>query len=561
MSKISFLPLGGQDERNKNSFILKINDQMFIFNCGVKVPINSLYGVSMIAPDYSILENNKNNIKGIFIGYPSFYNHASLTFLLEKINKNTPIYCSEIGKIVIETYLEKKNPIFYKNNKLNFKVVHPLKPFMIGTNEIVPFSICNSIPGSLGWAIKTDDGYIIHLDEFMINNDHSKVFQSQLSKIDQITKHNNLALITSLGNVGKHKSFTTPNHKNFAFYESIIKKAKGRVLIACNDTDAYTIINLAKIAKDNGRPFSIYGNTFMNVFSTIVKQKFINIKGLNCLPVSEINDSENAVVIIAATHEQLFKRLMLIADSQIKTIEPKNTDTFILGTQLLPGYEGHAAQLLDKLSKLDMDLFILPKTVLPMNASNEDHKFILDTLNPKLVIPIQGLYKSVVKFQQVANETKVKLDPIHFLDNGEELFVINGEVQKKKHTIKLNEKYINNSGVDDASSSILFERQKLSEAGSILATLFIDKNTQQFINKIEYKTYGVVAQTEENELTIKKIFDEFKKQIPNFIIIDPKTKKIAHKDVKNTLKKLIMKSFEKKFNKRPIVLICIIEMD
>ena len=44
MSKISLLPLGGQDERNKNSFIVKIDNDVMIFNCGGKIPVNSLYG-------------------------------------------------------------------------------------------------------------------------------------------------------------------------------------------------------------------------------------------------------------------------------------------------------------------------------------------------------------------------------------------------------------------------------------------------------------------------------------------------------------------------------------
>lgn len=561
MSTINFLPLGGQDERNKNSYVLKIDNDTLIFDCGVKVPVNSLYGVSMIAPDYSALEYNKNKIKGIFIGYPSFYNHASLILLLQKIGTNTPIYCTEIGKIIIETYLEKKHWSFFKTNNLNFKVVYPGKQFFVGKTEIVPFSICNSIPGSVGWIIRTNDGSIVFMDEFMINNDRSKIFNSQISKIDYLARHNILALIPSLGNVGKNKSFTTPNHKNTAFYQSVIKKAKGRVLIACNDSDAYTILNLAKIAKDNGRTFSIYSNTFMNVFSNIVKQKFINIKGLNCLQISEINENENAVVVIASTHEQLFKKLMLIADYQIQTIEPKSTDTFILGTQLVPGYEGHAAQLLDKLSKLDIDSYVLPKTIMSMSASDEDQKYLLDKLNPKYVFPIQGLYKSVVKYQEAGTQTRVKPDQVFFLDNGEEISIIDGELQKKRAAVKITEKYIGNSGSDDTSASILFERQKLSESGVATVTLFMDKQSQQFIDKVMFETYGIVSKTADNQKLIQKIIDDFKPQLANLVVFDPKTNRINHKETKAIFKKLLMKLFEKKFEKRPVVLVCVVEVE
>lgn len=563
MAHISFLPLGGQDERNKNSYVLKINDDTLVFDCGVKVPINSLYGVNMIAPDYSPLaeDESNNKVKGIFIGYPSFYNHASLILLLQKIGFDTPIYCTEVGKIIIETYLEKKHWGIYKNHTFNFKIVQPLKSFHVGKTEIVPFSICDSIPGSVGWIIKTSDGSIVFIDEFMVSNDRSKIFTSQLSKVDYLTRHNVLALIPCLGNAGKNKSFTTPSHKNTAFYQSVIKKAKGRVLIGCNDSDAYTIINLAKIAKNNNRPFSIYSNTFMNVFSNIVKHKLINIKGLNCVQISEINDRDNAIVVIAATHEQLFKKLMLIADNQIQSIEPKSSDTFILGTQLVPGYEGHAAQLLDKLSKLDIESFVLPKTIMSMSASDEDHKYLLDKLNPKYVFPIQGLYKSVIKFQEDVNQTRVKLEQVHFIDNGEEITIINGELQKRKTHFKLTEKYIGNNGNDDTSASILFERQKLSEAGVVTVTLFVDKASQQFIDKINYETYGIVSKLTSNQEIIQNIMKDFKLQIPNLTVIDHKNNKINHKETKIFFKKLLMKLFEKKFDKRPVVLASIVEVE
>ena len=561
MSKISLLPLGGQDERNKNSFVVKVDNDVMVFNCGGKIPVNSLYGVNIIIPDYSSFLNEKDKIKGIFIGFPTFENHASLLSLLQIVGIKTPIYCTEIGKIIIETFLEKKYWGNSKNIKLNINVVYPLRPFMVGKSEITPFLISNSIPGSVGWVVKTNDGSIVLMDEFIINNDRSRIFNSQISKIDGITKHKTLALLTSLGSVGKNKNFTTPNHKNISFYQSVIKKSPGRVFVACNDSDIYTILNLAQIAKSLGRPFSIYSNTFMNVFSNIVKNKLINPRGLNCIQISEINNSPNAIVVISVTHEQLFKKLSLIVDNQINSMILNENDIFILGTQLVPGYEGHGAQLLDKLSKKNIVSYTLPKTILPMMASDEDQKYTLDKLNPKYVFPMQGLYKSFVKYEMSAAETWVKPEQIFFLDNGEEITIENGEIDPKKKTYKLVEKYISNNGIEEANNSILFERQKLSDSGVVFLTLFIDKESQKFINKINYQTYGIITKIESNDKMINEIMDNFKLQILNYVILDEKTGKINHKETKVMFKKIISKMFEKKFDKRPIVLTSIIEID
>ena len=60
---------------------------------------------------------------------------------------------------------------------------------------------------------------------------------------------------------------------------------------------------------------------------------------------------------------------------------------------------------------------------------------------------------------------------------------------------------------------------------------------------------------------INEIMDNFKLQILNYVILDEKTGKINHKETKVMFKKIISKMFEKKFDKRPIVLTSIIEID
>ena len=188
----------------------------------------------------------------------------------------------------------------------------------------------------------------------MVNNDKTNIFEDHIEKINSITRGNNLALISAVGNVGNNKGFTTPNHKNYDYYDSIVSNTNGRVFVAINDQDAYTIINLANIAKARKRPFCVYGSTFMNVYSAAVKNHMINTKGLVCLKISEISNSSNAIVVISAMQDNLFKLLFNIVSGANNSIKLDFKDTFVLGTQLINGYEGHAARLMDELNRLDV---------------------------------------------------------------------------------------------------------------------------------------------------------------------------------------------------------------
>ena len=558
MSNISCLPLGGQDERGKNCFIIKINNDIFVFDVGVKIPINGKLGVNMITPDFDYLANNANNVRGIFIGYPYSNNYAALPFLLKKINPNTPIYCSDVAKVIIETYYEKST---LKLNKPNINVVNEYNKLVFNNTTIIPFKICNSILNSLGWIIKTDDGSIIYLDDFMINNDKTLIFHDHIEKINHITNNKNLALIASTGNVGNYKGFTTPNHNNYQYYENIISNVNGRIFIALNDQDAYTIVNLANIAKTHKRPFCVYGSTFMNLFSYVVKNKMISPKGLMCIKISEIKNSPNAIVVISAIQDNLFKILFNIVNNQNQNITLNNTDTFILGVQLINGYEGHAARLMDELHRLDVNAYSLPRNILPMVASNEDHKYLIDLLNPKYIFPTQGYYKSIVKYQAVCTQTKVNYNNVIYLDNGEMIEINNGELNDKKTIIKLNENYVNNIGSIDVGNAVLNERKQMAEAGIIFLSIAIDVKNNKFLNYIDVESYGTLTNDEDSKKALDEIINQFKNNIYNNIVIDKIKNKIDTKETKILIKKFFVKLFEKKFNKRPIILPTIIEIN
>ncbi|UWV83200.1 hypothetical protein [Mycoplasmopsis cynos] len=56
-----------QDENGKNCYVLSYNEDIYIVNTGVKVPINAHNGVDTLIPDFTYLESNKDKIKGILI--------------------------------------------------------------------------------------------------------------------------------------------------------------------------------------------------------------------------------------------------------------------------------------------------------------------------------------------------------------------------------------------------------------------------------------------------------------------------------------------------------------
>ena len=79
LSKIKIFGLGGLSENGKNCYIVDIDNDIFIFDCGLKYATSNLFGIDYIMPDFSYLEKNKNRIKGIFITHGHSENMGSIT--------------------------------------------------------------------------------------------------------------------------------------------------------------------------------------------------------------------------------------------------------------------------------------------------------------------------------------------------------------------------------------------------------------------------------------------------------------------------------------------------
>ena len=59
MSKIKIFGLGGLSENGKNSYVIDIDDNIFVFDCGLKYANSNLLGIDYIMPDFSYLTKNK----------------------------------------------------------------------------------------------------------------------------------------------------------------------------------------------------------------------------------------------------------------------------------------------------------------------------------------------------------------------------------------------------------------------------------------------------------------------------------------------------------------------
>ena len=110
MSKIKIFSLGGLDEMGKNCYCVDINDNLFVFDCGLKYANENLYGIDYIIPDFEYLVKNKKRIKGVFLTHGHYENMGAIKELLTTI-PDIKIYATKFTKFILTNDGIEKNKI------------------------------------------------------------------------------------------------------------------------------------------------------------------------------------------------------------------------------------------------------------------------------------------------------------------------------------------------------------------------------------------------------------------------------------------------------------------
>ena len=562
MSKIELICLGGQDEKQKCCQALVIDGDIYVFNAGISTPAQTTLGVQKSIPDFSYLFDNKDKVKGIFVSSAEYNNFGALEFLIDQLPK-VPIYTSYFGRFVIESYFKTyvyNNPI-NKNKKFNLtiKTFKPLEKQNFSSCEITAFRTTSYFLNSLGWIFTTADGSIIYLDQFIVSTGNSSSFNDLINEINKITNKKNLLLLAPVGTNINHFGFTSPNYSVSSFFDNTIIDSQGRVVVAIDACDWYKLISLAAICAKKSIPFYIHSKIINDCFDYLLKNKIISLPTLLKLKPENVAKTEKAVIVISSYRQQLVRILQEIVDGEDKTLTFKPNDTFVYALHTENGYEKVEANIFDNIKRLRIgNLISLPKDILLLSQSQEDHKFIINLLKPKYLIPLNGLYMYLNKYKSLTAALGINKNNVLLVSNGFVIHFKDGLLTKEKKHLKLFEQYINSRGINDFNSSDLFECEQMATNGCVLVSLLLDKDKKQVL-KYNYNSVGVTNVTNEKN---KELLMEINKTLNEIIVELLKQLNDNHnglsREQQEYFKKQVIKQFDKKFGKKPLVLLTII---
>lgn len=545
MKDINIFALGGQDENGKNSFVIETNKDIFVINAGIKIPINNSNGIDGIIPDFEYLKQNKNKVRGVFITHAHDEVFAALPWLIMDLPGVT-IFASEYTSDIIRDRVGK-----YKLGHNNWKIETIKESQKIGDSIVKSFDVATTIPGAKSFTFSTSQGDIVFMGSNALD-DLGPFGKTNLENIKNSSSEILALLLDSrISNYKGHsseKKSVIPTIKNF--FERA--KPNERIIVGAYDEQVYSVDEVIKLAKKEGRPVISYGRAFDMLYSTM--KKYNNIDLINFEDYKKANKIDNAVVLVTGTWSRLYQRFVRIAHNNDVFLSFKENDNIIMMAPPINGMEVEYADSMDEVAKKAPNILdVSDKDFYQLRSAEEDIREIIKTLKPKYFMPCNGLYRYLVVASKIAIEEGVSQDRNIILPNGRIAHFMNHALASQKGYIKYHgDVIIDGFGAGDVSFEVIRERQSLAVGGLVSIALKLNRKTKKPIGEMNIQILGLV--TKEN-------LKEAQETVQNIVIQKINDSEVFdYREIQNQIRKRTMKVMQRNYDKEPLVVITFYEV-
>ena len=548
MSKIKIFSLGGLNEDGKNMYVIDVDNDLFIFDAGLKYANEKMLGVDYIIPDFSFIKENIKRVKGLFVTHGHNKSMGAICDIVKEI-KDINIYALKFTADVIKTRLNEEE-IDFKN----LHVIEPYKKMIFGKNSVFPVRLTHSIPDNVGYVLNTEDGSIVYTGNYVFDSSMSGAYETDIGKLAYVGKQNVLCLLSESMYSDK-QGYTVPNNRISSTARDILMHTDNRVIITVFSAHISRLQELLTEIENTTRRVVIMGKNLQELINYVIDNGYVKFDKSRIGSLTNINDKD-AVILISNENEKPFVNLERIINGYDKYIKILPTDTIFYLDPVSTNNEMIAVRLSDEIAKMGAKTISLsPKKYLLNHASIEDIMLMINLMKPKYYFPVMGEYRHMVANADIASSMGIPKENIILKTNGEVATFVNGNLVEETEKVKINDILIDGNSTQDIGELVLKDRELLSENGIVIVCATLSKKTKAILAGPEIITRGFIY-VKENAEFINQIKD-ISLQLINSNIT---SNYVDFNKIKNDIREQLGKFFYEETECKPMIITIINEI-
>jgi ribonuclease J len=550
MSKIKIFALGGLNENGKNMYVVTVDNDIFVFDAGLKYDNDLNLGIDYIIPNFDYLIKNKKNIKGIFLTHGHEGNMGAVPDILDRLPE-VPVYGTKLTLEILKKDIDKK-----KLDTLKLIEIKPHVKLDFGKNSIFPISVTHSIPDSVCYVLYTPDGAIVYTGDFTFDSTMMGSYKTDIGKLAYVGKQGVLCLLCESFYADK-PGHTSPNNRVGDFIREVLNKSQDRIIATIFPTHFARIQEMFDEISQTHRKIVIMGKNLQELINDAIDEGYLKIEKDKIGTLADL-ESKNAVVFISDEKEKPFANLERIIKGFDKYISIKETDTIFITEPSYPGIERRLAIIMDEIAMLGADAISLSsKKHLLHHASREDLMLMIDLMNPKYFFPVKGEYRNQYTNGEIAEELGIPKENIILKLNGDVFEMVNGKNTETLEKVPVDEILIDGKSQGDIGDLVLKDREMLGENGIVIISCTLDKNTKKILGGPEILTRGFIYVKESQDML------EETKALSKEVIesnIEENAKRVDYSKIKNDVRDVLGKFFYQQTEAKPMIITVIQEV-
>ncbi|SHJ56846.1 ribonuclease J [Anaerobranca californiensis DSM 14826] len=494
---IKFISLGGVGEIGKNMYVVEFKDEILVIDGGLKFPEEDMLGIDLVIPDFTYLTDNLDKVKAILLTHGHEDHIGGLPYILKYVNK--PVYGTKLTLGLLENKLREHNIL----NSVNLNVIQPNSTIEIGKNfKVEFFRVNHSIPDSVGMAITTPVGTILHTGDFKIDQTPVDGQITDFQRISEISRKGVLALFADCTNA-ERPGFTMSERVVGNTIDEIFRLAKSRIIIATFASNVHRIQQVLDAAYKYNKKVCINGRSMINVVNTAMELGYLNVPKGMLIELDDLDayNYDQIVMITTGSQGEPMSALTRMANSEHRKVEIAPGDTVVIAASPIPGNEKLVSKTINNLFKRGADVVYESVSGIHVSghASQEELKMMINLVRPKYLVPIHGEYRHCIHLAKIGETLGISRENIFTIEIGDVL-EIGKEKAKITGSVPSGYILIDGLGVGDVGNIVLRDRKQLSLDGILVVVVTLQKGTNKIIAGPDIVSRGFVYVRESEQL-------------------------------------------------------------
>ncbi len=498
---LRIIPLGGLGEIGKNMTIYEYGRNIMIVDVGMMIPEHDMFGIDLVIPDFSYLQDKADQVRGIVITHGHEDHIGGLPYLLDKVVPvDTPIYGTRLACALIEARLA-------EHQLLERAVSRPHDPgdrVRVGPFEVELLAITHSIPDGVGLAIETEIGCIIHTGDF--KTDYTPVHGGgpNLSRLGQLGAEGVLALLSD--STGAERAGFTPSEQVIdPEFDRIFREAPGRIIVATFASLLSRVQQVVNAAQRHGKVVALAGYSMFKTAEIGRELGHLDIPAGVLVDLYETRrmPDDRVVIVTTGSQGQPEAALARMAEGSHRQIDIKPGDTVIVSSNPIPGNEEEVARVINKLFGRGANVIYPPLAAVHVSghASQEELKLMLSLTRPCFFAPVHGELRHLQAHARLARQLGIADDHIFIMQNGSVL-ELTRDMGTLREQMPNTNVFVDGAGVGDIGPAVMRERETLARDGFVIAVVPVNASGE-VAGKPELVSRGFVYLRESQELMAK----------------------------------------------------------